>query len=146
MPRLNFRLQGYLDLKAKMEDQRKLEYGQALANLKRERDKLDMYETRREETLSEFREGVKKAIDPKQTAIYNNYLTWLVESIELQEGLVRRAEAETERRRIALTEAMKERKIMEKLKEKDHETFIKEEQLKEQKIQDETVSYRYSRA
>ena len=43
-----------------------------------------------------------------------------------------------------LTEAMKERKIFEKLREKAWEKFQKEELQKEQKEVDELVSYTYS--
>ena len=43
-----------------------------------------------------------------------------------------------------MTEAMKERKVFEKLREKAWEKFQKEELQKEQKEVDELVSYTYS--
>ena len=141
MPKFNFRMQGYLNLKSKMEDQRKLEYGQAVSELERERAKLKLLEAQRAETISAFREEGQKA----QTAgLYNNYLTWLKEAIGIQTESVRKAEAEAERRRAALTEAMKERKMLETLKEKHYVDFIREQNLTEQKNVDEVVSFRQS--
>ena len=53
--------------------------------------------------------------------------------IELQNNVIVRCEAEVEQARKKLTEAMKERKIFEKLREKAWEKFQKEELQKEQK-------------
>jgi len=143
MPRFNFRLQGYLELKTKLEDQRKEEYGQAMSDLERERSKLAMFEAQRSETISSFREDISKGIKPQSADSYNNYLTWLKKSIVMQEGRVQRAEEEAERRREALIEAMKERKMLETLKEKHYADFIREQNLAEQKAADEIVSFRH---
>ena len=142
MPKFIFRLQGYLELKSKMEDQRKQEYGQAMSELDRERGKLVMLETRRADTVSAFREGLHGGISPHTAGSYNDFLTGLKESINAQTGRVRRAEAEAERRRAALTEAMKERKMLETLRDKDYTEFIHEQNLAEQKAADEIVSFR----
>ena len=64
--------------------------------------------------------------------------------IELQNNVIVRCEAEVEQARKKLTEAMKERKIFEKLREKAWEKFQREELQKEQKEVDELVSYTYS--
>ena len=143
MPRFNFRLQGYLNLKSKMEDQRKLEYGQAMSELERERTKLTLLETERAETLSAFREDIGKGVKPQSTNLYNSFLTWLKESINIQTEAVRKAEEEAERRRAALAEAMKERKMLEILREKHYEEFMREQALAEQKTVDEIVSFRH---
>ena len=65
--------------------------------------------------------------------------------IQQQKLVIVRCEAEVENARKKLTEAMKERKIFEKLREKAWRQFQKEELLKEQKEVDELVSYTYSK-
>ena len=143
MPRFNFRLQGHLNLKSKIEDQRKLEYGQAVSELERERALLARLELQRTDTISAFREGINEGIKPQAASNFNSYLNWLKESIRLQAENVTQAEEIVARRRAALAEAMKERKMLETLKEKHYEDFMREENLAEQKTIDEIVSYRH---
>ena len=142
MPKFNFRLKGYLGLKSKLEDQRGLEYGQALTALESERVKLSALEARRLETIASFRGDISESVNTQTAGAYNDFIESLKISINKQTGRVRKAEAEAERRRLALTEAMKERKMLETLKDKDYEDFVYEQNLAEQKAADEIVSFR----
>ena len=146
MAKFNFRFASNLRVKERLEEQKKLEYGKALAALENEKQKKRILLTERENTINSFRESVQKDITPYDLQMHNNYLGVLKERIIKQDAAIKRAEEFAEKKRLELVEAMKERKIMEKLKEKDFEEFKIAEQLKEQKIQDEIVSYRYSRA
>ena len=146
MAKFTFRFASNLRIKERIEELRKIEYGKALAALEMEKQKKAMMLIERENTIDSFRNSVIKHITPYDLQMHNNYLGVLKERIIKQEAVIKKAEELVETKRLELVEAMKERKIMEKLKEKDYETFVKEEQLKEQKIQDEIVSYRYSRA
>ena len=146
MAKFNFRFASNLRVKERLEEQKKLEYGKALAALENERQKKRILLTERENTINSFRESVQKDITPYDLQMHNNYLGVLKERIIKQDAAIIKAEEFAEKKRLELVEAMKERKIMEKLKEKDFEEFKIAEQLKEQKIQDEIVSYRYSRA
>ena len=146
MAKFVFRFASNLRIKERIEEQRKLEYGRALAALERERQKKAATLAERAKTIESFRESVNGGITPHELQTHNNYLTVLKERLIRQDAAIKKAEEHAEAKRLELEEAMKERKIMEKLKENDREEFIKTEQLKEQKIQDETVSYRYSRA
>ena len=65
------------------------------------------------------------------------------EFIEYQKIRVTEAETELERQRRKLQEAMQERQVYEKLREKAFEAFIKEENVKEGKEVDELTSYTY---
>ena len=146
MAKFVFRFASNLRVKLRIEELKKLEYGRAIAALERERQKKAALVKERADTIESFRESVNKAITPDDLQMHNNYLGVLKERIIKQDGVIKKAEELVEQKRLELVEAMKERKIMEKLKEKDYEIFVREEQLKEQKILDETVSYRYSRA
>jgi flagellar FliJ protein len=60
-----------------------------------------------------------------------------------QKLVVLQREKEVEVARVRLSEAMRERKTFEKLREKAFEAFLEEESRAEQKEVDELVSYRY---
>ena len=60
--------------------------------------------------------------------------------------IVNKAKDFVEEKRLALLEAMKQRKVLEALKEKGKENYFKEELKKEQKMIDEIVSYKYNKA
>ena len=146
MAKFQFRFAGNLRIKERLEEQKKIEYGKALAALEAERQRKAALVLERSETIASFRESVSIDITPSDLQVHNNYLSLLKNLIIKQDAAIKKAEEVAEIKRLELVEAMKERKIMEKLKEKDREIFVKEEQLLEQKIQDEIVSYRYSRA
>ena len=59
---------------------------------------------------------------------------------------MKNAEDFAEDKRVELVEAMKERKMLDVLKENDKAEYNKEQLLKEQKIVDEIVSYQYNNA
>jgi flagellar FliJ protein len=65
------------------------------------------------------------------------------EFVEGQRENVRLAERAVEAARAKLTEAMKEVKIQEKLREQAFEAFLEEQKVAEAKEIDELVSYRY---
>lgn len=132
-----------MNLKSKMEDQRKQEFGQAVSALEQERERLSRLEAQRSQTISSFREEIREGINPGRTNAHNNFLRWLKESIHKQANRVRQAEAEVERRRAVLAEAMKERKMLETLKDKHYTEFVYEQNLAEQKTADEIVSFRH---
>ena len=144
MGRFRFSMQNILQMKEKLERQAKNEYAQANARLLQEQEKLEILQNRlraNDELLKgELQESltiVKIKKIKQDSEILETY-------IELQNNVIVRCEAEVEQARKKLTEAMKERKIFEKLREKAWEKFQKEELQKEQKEVDELVSYTYS--
>ena len=72
--------------------------------------------------------------------------TKIIKKIEEQMQNINKAKEIVEEKRLALLEAMKERKVLETLKEKEKENYFKEELKNEQKIIDEIVSYKYNKA
>jgi flagellar FliJ protein len=134
----------FLNLKEKLEEQKKLEYGTALAALEAERMKLAELEGELSEKLSEFSQMVKIKIEPDKFALYNMYIELLKQRIVQQKTEVKKAEEFAEQKRLILVEAMRERKSLEIIKEKDYDIFKEEEKRREQRFVDEIVSYRYS--
>lgn len=140
----NFKFQSILDLKIRLEDQKKSKYGEANEELKRQKDKLNVLLDEREHQFNLMREKGKEGVTPKELIVYNNYMNRLKKSIELQNVIVERAKKAVEAARLELVEAAKQRKMFETLKEKKLEEYWDEYYKKEQAQLDEIVSYKYN--
>jgi flagellar FliJ protein len=140
--KFNFKLEGVLRLREKLEDLKKNEFGAAMQALERERIKLALLEQDRENTIESFRQSINEGIEPEDIHCHNNYLAKLKFLIRQQHIAIKRAEAFVELKRLELVEAMKDRKSLDILKENKFEEFMVEEKQAEQKIVDEIVSYK----
>lgn len=143
MARFRFPLQNILNMKEKLEDQAKNEYGQAHAKLLQEQELLDMILARHAQAQQELKQMLREVLSVSEVRRKENAVDILKSYVEQQRLVVRRCEKQLEIAREKLTEAMKERKIFEKLREKALEEFRKEEGIKEQKEVDELMSYKY---
>lgn len=144
MARFDFRLQPLLGVKEQIENQKELEYGQAMRQLEEERQTLTRLHTQREEQVEQFRTSLRSVIHPSDIRRYNNVIERLKQRIKEQIKRVEAAEAFAERKRQELVEAMKERKTLESVRERRHEEYVLEEKIIEQKLVDELVSYQYA--
>lgn len=140
-----YKLQSYLGVKEKIEEQKKLEYGKSLSKLEAERFEKNQLENKKSSTVEGFRKSITDGINPYALNGYNNYIGFVKKKIRDQEIVVQIAEKEAEKKRLELVEAMKERKMLDKLKEKAKDVYMKEQLHKEQKIVDEVVSYQYNK-
>ena len=140
----NFKFQSILDLKIRLEDQKKSKYGEANEELKRQEDKLNVLYEERTYQFNLMREKGKAGLTPKELIVYNNYIERLKRSIEIQKVVVERAKKAVEKARLELVEAAKQRKMFETLKEKKLEEYWEDYYKKEQSQLDEIVSYKYN--
>ncbi|MCM1246486.1 MAG: flagellar export protein FliJ [Roseburia sp.] len=143
MARFRFPMQNILNMKEKLEEQAKNEYGQANARLLREQEKLDELTARLEDAKQKLRDVLQEMLSVKEIRRKEDAVEIIKTYVMQQFLIVRRCEKEVEIARERLREAMKERKIFEKLREKAFEEFMKEEGRKEQKEVDELMSYKY---
>ena len=145
LAKFSFRLQTYLNLKAKIEDMKRNEFGKAVAALEREKMKLAELEQEKKDCIEDFRQKVESIIDTVDLNRYNLFIEMLKGHIKKQTATVAQAEAIVRAKRAELVEAMKDRKILETLKDKEYTQYLSEEKQNEQKMLDDLVSYRYSR-
>lgn len=136
-------MENILNMKEKLEEQAKNEYGQANARLLREQEKLDRLTERLEDAKQKLRDVLHEVLSVKEIRRKEDAVEIIKTYVMQQFLVVKRCEKEVEVAREKLTEAMKERKIFEKLREKAFEEFMKEEGRKEQKEVDELMSYKY---
>lgn len=143
MSRFRFSMENILIIKEKLEEQAKNEYAQANARLFREQDKLDVLVCRCEEARQELRKKLQETLSMKDIRKREEAVEVLKFYVIQQQMAVIRCEKEVEVAREKLSEAMKERKIFEKLREKAYEEFVQEENKKEQREVDELMSYKH---
>lgn len=130
-------------MKEKLEDQAKNKYAQANARLLREQEKLEIIVARREEAREKLKLVLYETLSVAEIRTRENAVEVLKFYAMQQQLAVKRCEKEVEVAREELSEAMKERKIFEKLREKAFEEFVFEENRKEQKEVDELMSYKH---
>ena len=144
MARFVFKLQNVLNLRERLEEQQKIAFAQAESKRDEELFKLQNLEKVRascEEKLRESSSGSINIDDIKHVKRDIKATEYLIED---QTKVLMAAENEVERQRVLLADAVKERKIYEKLREKAFEDFLREEEAKEKSTIDELVSARYA--
>lgn len=139
-------MESILSVKTKLEDQAKAEYGIETMKLREEEHKLTLLENRK----SGFEQQLFEAVSDRLVILSIKRLEDSVENlkynIKLQIIVIRKQEERVAQARAKLDNAMKERKIYEKLKEKAFEEFKTEVNAQEQKEIDQLVSFRFRSA
>jgi len=74
--------------------------------------------------------------------MYNAYINDLNDRIKRQQQKVQETEVELEKAKAEMIEAVKEKKIFEKLKENEYERYTYELKKQEEKLNDTIVSYK----
>ncbi len=143
MKGFKFKLQNLLNIKEKFEQQAKIDYGEELARLAKEEEKLKDLNDTKLASMEKLRESFTGTINIHTYNEYNNYVQKLDKMIVEQEVEVKAQEERMNEAKRKLAEAVKERKTLEKLREKKVEEFKKEEQLAEDKLVDELVTYKF---
>ncbi|MCR5509718.1 MAG: flagellar export protein FliJ [Lachnospiraceae bacterium] len=138
-----YRLQNILNIKEQLKTQAEMEFGFAQAKLNEEEERLRLLKERREGYIEEGRRMRMEVLDVRKLAENERSVKAMDEFVEGQRENVRLAERAVEAARAKLTEAMKEVKIQEKLREQAFEAFLEEQKVAEAKEVDELVSYRY---
>ena len=143
MAKFIFKLQSVLNLRKQKEDNIKNELGIAIQRLEQEKRSLSELENTLDATVREFNEKTRKTT-VHELIEYNEYLSLLNSRIKSQKDNVNNAAQYVDKVREELVKAVKDRKILEKLKERHYEEFLLEQKKLEQKTNDEIVSYNYN--
>lgn len=145
MKKFSFELEGVFSIKQKLEGQAKINFGLASAKLNEEEQKRDELIARKNGYEEELRDSIRDRLDIKNIKKLRDAIEIVEERIKQQILAVKRAEKQVELARAKLNEAVRERKTIEKLKEKKLEAYMDEMKADEQKQINELVSYRHGR-
>lgn len=143
MAKFVYRMQSILNIKIQMENQAKMELGQAQRKLIEEEERLEGLYHRKEYYLEEGRRLRMDSLKVRDLQDNEYAVARMEEYIEEQKENVRNAERLVEEARQKLQEIMTERKAQERLREKAFEQFMLEENAREGKEIDELTSYTY---
>ncbi len=143
MAKFIFKLQPVLNLRQQQEESKKNELGKAIQMLEAEKRRLAGLENSLTDTVRQFNEKAKKTTVHKLIE-FNDYISLLSSKIKSQKENVNNAALYVDKVREELVAAVKERKILEKLKERKYEEYLIEQKKLEQKTNDEIVSYNHN--
>lgn len=143
MAKFIYRLQNILDLKQKLENQKKIEYGLANVKLQEEEEKLRQLLIRKADYERHARELVEGRINLQEIRTCKQAIDAMKSAVRTQMIQVHVAEKNLELARERLNQIMIERKTYEKLREKAYEEFKQELAYEESRAIDELVSYNF---
>lgn len=144
MAKFIYEMQNILDIKYKLEEQAKQEYMSVQARLNDAVLTLDRLEERKSSYMDQYMSMVSDRLYVLEIENCKNSIIIMDEYIARQQTVIDKIQQELDLAVLKLNEAMKERKIHEKLRENQFEKFKKELNLEEMKEIDELVSYRYN--
>ncbi|PKM49841.1 MAG: flagellar export protein FliJ [Firmicutes bacterium HGW-Firmicutes-7] len=141
MGRFAFKLQNVLNIKEKIEEQKKIELGNATIYLNQQVAIFNSYKEALNCQVQSFNDKNGKSILAKELIELNGYIKYYEEEISNQKIVIQNANDVVELKRKALNVALIERKTYEKLKELALENHLLEEQSLSNKHSDEVNSY-----
>ncbi len=144
MAKFKFRLQPLLNIKLQLEDSAKNELGKAVQKLEEEKEIGRSLLKYRERYINEFNEKASKMVRIDELRSYTMYISRLAKNIDDQNKNIKEASDNVDKYRDELIKIVKERKILEKLREKKFNEYLIEMSKDEQKRMDEIVSYKYT--
>lgn len=144
MSKFIYRLQNILDIKVKLETQAKTNFSLVAARLNEEETKLEGLYVKKSEYEEDYRVKSMGKLNVMELKFAKDNIEYIKGRIEEQKEVINNVRRELEIARFRLNEAMKERKIHEKLKENAFEEFLQEENAAEKKEIDQLVSFRYN--
>ncbi len=142
MGNFTFRFDTILNTKEKIEDEKKNKLGISMQKLAAEQNELDKLCDKKEDLINNWNEKTKETVKVSVLRNLSHNLDLMQNIIDKQSDIVEQTEIEAEDRRKDLIEASKEKKVFEKLKEKDYEEHKYNELKKEHALTDEIVCYR----
>lgn len=140
-----FKLEPVLSLKEKIEDSKKRELG--VATMHKEvllNEKLQLMK-KKEEAIQAVKSHNSTVVDVQSLKAFNQYSVYMDQAIKAKNKQVQEAQNKVDEKREELLEAVKERKILDNLKDIQNEVFMEEEKREEQRILDDIVTYKYGK-
>lgn len=142
--RFKFRLQSVLNLKEKRLEDERIALAQILRVLEDQKDTLLSLNDKKEQIEKSFDNANKEAaLDIQNIVNARNYLEKISNEIKTQFEIIKKTQIEFDEQTQKVNEAYKELKVLEKLKEKQYEEFLKEFRQNETKELDDIVISRY---
>jgi len=145
MKKFQFKLDTVLKLRTRIEEQRQQELRQAQYMRDEARRQVEYRRAQLDEVLDSYRERVSGSLDLASMIHYERYTAWLKGMLTLEESRLQTCEANVADARERLIEASKDKKIVDKLKEKAYREYRNAELHAEIDFLDELGTSRFNR-
>ena len=142
MEKFVFRFNTILNTKEKIEDDRKNKLGISMKKLAQEKENLQALSNKKNDMINQWQKKSNNVIKISELRNLSNSLELMEVFIDKQSKIVEESEIEAKNKRKELIDASKEKKVFEKLKEKDYEEYKYIQLKKEHAVTDELVSYK----
>ncbi len=137
-----YKLQNILKLKESVEKNKKNEFGVATQRFENEKLKLEQFNAEMYIVCTDIEKAASQGVSVADLLLQQKYKEYYKKSILNQKVKIKMAQEHLENCRHQLIKAVQDRKMMEKLKEIDHEKYLYEEQKIEEKLVDDLVSFK----
>jgi flagellar FliJ protein len=142
--RFAFRFATMLKIRRQREDEHKRVVAERLRQIAQTRDHQMVLERQIRDEVDAIRDSqARGSIDIQQVMRHRHWLGHLHKGVLEADARVRFLEARLAQERVVLAEAMKQRKILEKLEEQQWQRHLHEEEVREMKESDELATVRY---
>ncbi len=141
-----FRFETLLTTRRHAEDALQKELSDAKRALSAEQALLRESRDTRRRSLAELQRRQGEGFRAPDLALFGSYLDRLAREIDARLKRVAAAERRVNQQRLLVVEAMKRRKVLEKLREKDEREFLETLAVNERKFVDEVATGRHARA
>lgn len=143
MDKFSFRLDKVLDYRTKIEEVKKIEFGNAKIRLDKEMSIFNNMIDHKNKINSERNQVISKTTI-NELKNYNDYLFKIKDKLMEQKISVKKAQDDTQFAREKLVDSSKNKKILENLKNRDYKKYLYNIKREEDKIIDQIVSYKSS--
>ncbi|PIQ98200.1 MAG: flagellar export protein FliJ [Nitrospinae bacterium CG11_big_fil_rev_8_21_14_0_20_56_8] len=137
---MKFRFETILRINKNREDLVKRELGVINTHLQKQQDHLQLMEKTSEQSTDDLNSRLRVGIDINFMRLYDDFFNGIKYQESRQKKIISEVEARLEGTRKKLVEAMRKRRIMEILKEREFAAFKKEQEKRENMFLDETAA------
>jgi flagellar FliJ protein len=141
----HFRFETLLSQRRNAEERLQKELAEARRALAAAQDALAETKKALRHCAQDMRRKLDRRFRAADIRLYAPYLERLRQEVDARQKRVAAADRNVAHTRQALIEAMKKRKILDRLKERQHETYLKEASRRERKFVDEVAGRHHTR-
>lgn len=145
MKKFRFKLQTVLDQRKAREDRLQIELVEVLGEEAREASRLAALLQQLDEALGTVRAAIEDNKPANELAAADEYAKCLRDDVKVQQLTIRAVRTRVEAKRAEVVEAMKERKVLEALRDKQEREHVAGQMRIEQNEMDDIASVRYAR-
>ena len=143
MAKFIFKMEQLLNIKKQLEDSIKNDLAKTIREIERQKEILINLQSKKKQYIKDIKEQMLSGITVQKMKEFNAFIGSFDNKIIQQKKVLNEVEVAADKIRERLVQVVKEKKILEKLREKKLEEFKYQELKKEDLILGEVANYKY---